>query len=103
MGDDTVWPHDRELHAWWVEPGRLLAGEYPGSLDPDQARHELELLIGAGVDSIVDLTVKGTLRPCEAELTAVATDAGRDVRHFSYPIPDMSVIDDARVITQSLT
>ena len=21
------------LHAWWVQPGRLLAGEYPGASD----------------------------------------------------------------------
>ena len=33
MDDGTRWPHDETLHAWWVEPGRLLAGEYPGSHD----------------------------------------------------------------------
>lgn len=32
--DGPTWPHDQLIHAWWVMPGRLLAGEYPGSLDP---------------------------------------------------------------------
>ena len=31
MGNGARWPHDAILHAWWVEPDRLLAGEYPGA------------------------------------------------------------------------
>ena len=27
---DHRWPHHEVLHAWWVEPGAVLAGEYPG-------------------------------------------------------------------------
>ena len=26
---DPGWPHDADLHAWWVDPGQVLAGEYP--------------------------------------------------------------------------
>ena len=33
----TPWPHDNLLHAWWVEPNRLLAGEYPGARTPEKA------------------------------------------------------------------
>ena len=29
-----TWPHDDFVHAWWVEPGRILAGEYPGAPRP---------------------------------------------------------------------
>ena len=95
MGIDAKWPHDDELHAWWVKPGRLLAGEYPSSKDAAQAQRKLDLLVEAGVDSIVDLTThQDPLRPYEAELTATASKAGRPVRRFSYPIPDMGVIDD---------
>lgn len=94
MDDHRLWPHDEELHAWWVEPGRLLAGEYPGSLEWDLARRKLELLITAGVDSIVDLTTRGELSPYASRLKAMAADAGRDIRRFSYPIPDMGVLDD---------
>src|SRR5690348_14087765 len=56
MDEVQRWPHDAILHAWWVEPGRLLAGEYPGALTPGKAATKVRLLVDAGVDSIVDLT-----------------------------------------------
>ncbi len=37
---EVPWPHDEFLHAWWVEPGEVLAGEYPGDPDPTSSRHE---------------------------------------------------------------
>ena len=37
MGNGARWPHDATLHAWWVEPDRLLAGEYPGATRPEKA------------------------------------------------------------------
>jgi 3',5'-cyclic AMP phosphodiesterase CpdA len=40
MHSPSSWPHDRILHAWWVQPGRLLAGEYPhSSLRTSHSRH----------------------------------------------------------------
>ena len=37
LGADTAWAFDDVLHAWWVEPGKILAGEYPGS--PESEHH----------------------------------------------------------------
>ena len=51
--DGPTWPHDQLIHAWWVIPGRLLAGEYPGSLDPNAAARKRQALVDAGVDSIL--------------------------------------------------
>ncbi|CAN5867347.1 protein-tyrosine phosphatase family protein [soil metagenome] len=85
---EPSWPHDGTLHAWWVEPGRLLAGEYPGSDDQEKARAKVGLLIDAGVDTIVDLTTP-------ADRLVPYDDHLAQVRRFSYPIPDMGVIDDA--------
>jgi len=94
MGEHTPWPHDATLHAWWVEPGRLLAGEYPGARTPGRAAKKLQLLIDAGIDSIVDLTTsQDPLEPYTEQLRAVAEKAGHEVRHFSHPIPDMGVVD----------
>jgi protein-tyrosine phosphatase len=91
---DAVWPHDAVLHAWWVEPGRLLAGEYPGARTPEKAAKKLRLLVDAGVDSIVDLTrPQDLLEPYDDVLRTVCKDAGHEVRHIAYPIPDMGVID----------
>ena len=56
MGNGARWPHDAILHAWWVEPGRLLAGEYPGAKGAREGAQKLRLLVDAGVDSIIDLT-----------------------------------------------
>ena len=53
------WPHDGVLHAWWVEPGWLLAGEYPAFLSPGKTAEKIRLLFEAGVEPIVDLTAQG--------------------------------------------
>jgi protein-tyrosine phosphatase len=96
MGSGARWPHDALLHAWWVEPGRLLAGEYPGARTPEQAAKKLQLLVDAGIDSIVDLTrPEDLLEPYHEALQTVCEKAGREIRHFAYPIPDMDVIDQA--------
>jgi len=55
---------DRPLpNTYWVIPGRLLAGEYPGAADDTEARRRLARLLEAGVDSFVDLTEDGELPP----------------------------------------
>lgn len=48
MGSDARWPHDAILHAWWVEPGRLLAGEYPGARTPEKTQQKVQLIVDAG-------------------------------------------------------
>ena len=93
---DGIWPHDQTLHAWWVEPGRLLAGEYPGSRTPEKAAVKLGLLLDAGVGSIVDLTsADDGLRPYVRQLRAAEEKAGRSVQYLSRPIPDMKVMSAA--------
>ena len=107
MSKGAQWPHDAILHAWWVEPGRLLAGEYPGARTPEKATEKVRLLVEAGVDSIVDLTTQQDgLAPYEDVLRLAAEKAGRQVNHFTHPIPDMSVIDHDgydRILARSAT
>lgn len=55
-----IWVHDDSVHGYWVEPGSILAGEYPGALDPDEAAHRVDLLIANGVRTFVDLTSRST-------------------------------------------
>lgn len=90
------WPHDHELHAWWVEPGVVLAGEYPGDRDPRRARDQVNLLIDAGVRTFVDLTTpQDRLEPYAALVEQAAAARRLDVQRRSMPIPDLGVIDDA--------
>ena len=94
MGENAPWRHDETLHAWWVEPGRLLAGEYPGSTTPGKTELKVRLLVDAGVGSIVDLTTPDDhLDSYRGALQVAAHLAGREVHHFAHPIPDNSVID----------
>jgi hypothetical protein len=50
-------------NTYWVVPGRVLAGEYPGNPDDAQTRARLARLHEAGIDSFVDLTEDGELPP----------------------------------------
>ena len=63
--------------SYWVEPGRLLAGEYPGKYEQEATRQRVDALIEAGFDTFIDLTKQGEVIPYlpilreEAKLYAV--------------------------------
>jgi len=46
-------------NSYWVVPGRFRAGEYPGSIQNDEARNKLRWLLDQGTDLILDLTDEG--------------------------------------------
>ena len=95
VAESPSWPHDELVHAWWVEPGRLLAGEYPGHTDAIRAREKVDLLVDSGVRTFVDLTTPDDhLDPYRTVVGDVAAARRLDVRHVSFPIPDLGVVDD---------
>jgi Dual specificity phosphatase, catalytic domain len=59
-------------NTYWVLPGRLLAGEYPGAADELQARARLKRLDDAGIHNFLDLTEEGELPPYRNLLPAHA-------------------------------
>ncbi len=71
--------------SYWVVPGKLAAGEYPGHPDPRGAREKLSLLRGAGIEFFVDLTEAGEygLEPYEPYLDGA--------RHVRYGVRDLGV------------
>ena len=72
---------------FWAEPGRLLAGPYPGGdADERASRARLDALLIAGVTLFLDLTEDGELDPYAHLLEERA-------RHVRRPIADMSVTD----------
>ena len=96
--DQTAWPHDEFLHAWWVVPGRLLAGEYPGHPEAMRARQKVDLLVDVGIRTFVDLTTSADkLDPYEPVVRSVAHPRKLDLRHVSFPVPDFGVVDDRPV------
>ena len=95
--DDAQWPHDDFLHAWWVQPGRLLAGEYPCHPDPVRACLKVDLLVDAGVRTFVDLTTSADgLAPYQPFLDEVVESRQLDLRREQFPIPDLGVVEDHR-------
>ena len=75
-----------------MEPGALLAGEYPGATTPDVAEARIDLLVDHGVRTFVDLTetVDG-LEPYAEHVATIGARRGLDLHHRPFPIPDMGV------------
>ncbi len=51
-GENRLAPFPR---AYWVEPGKLLAGEYPGAKDPGEARRKSRGLLDRGIRHVINL------------------------------------------------
>lgn len=91
---DEGWAFDALVHAYWVEPGRVLAGEYPGAVDPREARRRIDLLVDHGIRTFVDLTSPADgLAPYDETVAAIAAARGLDVVRTAHPIPDLGVVD----------
>lgn len=50
-------------HSYWVIPGQLLAGCYPGAKDLREATDKLTALINAGIRHVINL-----MKPDERDL-----------------------------------
>jgi hypothetical protein len=86
-----VTPDRPHGNTYWVQPGRLLAGEYPGAPNGDTATARLRRYLDAGIDCFIDLTEKGELEPYEDRLHAEAAARGKKVEYRRLPIRDVSV------------
>jgi ADP-ribosyl-[dinitrogen reductase] hydrolase len=76
-------------HSYWIEPGRILVGEYPGGSGEKATRLRLRRLIAAGVDYFFDLTEPGELDSYE-KLLPRKSERG-PVLYLRKPIPDHGV------------
>lgn len=77
--------------SYWVIPGKLMAGEYPGDYNIEQTRRRVVSLLRCGLNSFIDLT-----RPVDSFqtyreiLAAEAKEFGLDVISQNFPIDDFS-------------
>ncbi|MBI5958874.1 MAG: dual specificity protein phosphatase family protein [Chloroflexi bacterium] len=79
------------LRSYWVWPGHLLAGPFPGAWDEDKARQKLQALINTGITLVIDLTEPGEHDSYVAMLHAEAAAVGYKVKHYRLAIPDMDI------------
>lgn len=99
FGDEQMPPHRCPFpHSYWVISGQLLAGEYPGSAEPSEARQKVAALVEVGIRRIVNLQEahernrEGQLfAPYEDELRRMAARIGVQATMVRMPIRDMSV------------
>jgi hypothetical protein len=77
-----------------VQPGSVLAGEYPGHIAAERARDKVNLLIDHGIRTFVDLTTPDDgLEPYVELVDDAARLRGLDLQRVALPIPDMDVTD----------
>jgi hypothetical protein len=77
--------------SYWVEPGRLLAGEYPGGFDGESARKRIDTLLAAGFDTFIDLTRPDEIRSYTQALFEEAKVYEIEVKHHRFPIGDFGL------------
>ncbi|HEX7375095.1 MAG TPA: ADP-ribosylglycohydrolase family protein, partial [Steroidobacteraceae bacterium] len=86
---------------YWVVPGRLLVGEFPGSHSRADAMERLRSFLSAGVTCFLDLTQAQEIPSYEA-LLPFATPSGRRVEYLRQPIVDHGVPDERAVMERIL-
>lgn len=86
-------------NTYWVEPGRLLAGEYPGSQSRAEALSRIQALLRAGVNSFIDLTETGEMPPYDNLLPHEGRGA---VVHARHSIADHDVPETPQLMASIL-
>lgn len=81
--------------SYWVIPGRLLAGKYPGGKNLQELERRLGPILDAGFDGFLDLTEAGELPGYEDYLPESAD-------YVRKPVPDHGVPRDAAYMADIL-
>lgn len=79
---------------YWVEPGKLLAGEYPRTKDEATAGEKVRAFEETGIRAFVDLTEEAELLPYAHLLESAS--------HQRFPIRDESVPDSRENVVATL-
>jgi ADP-ribosylglycohydrolase len=82
-------------NSYWVLPGTLLAGEYPGGSSAEATRERLARLLALGVNTFVDLTQAG-------ELPAYDYALPQGVQYLRKPIRDHGLPREPSVMGEIL-
>jgi hypothetical protein len=94
----TQEPPKPDPNTYWVVPGKLLAGEYPGARDPEEARRRVRRFLQAGVRHFIDLTE--TDEPLEPYADLLTEEAGSTASYQRIPIRDVSVPEEPKTVAE---
>jgi protein-tyrosine phosphatase len=75
--------------SYWVVPGKLLAGEYPGSIIDSEAPGKVRSFVEMGITLFIDLTESRELKPYAHLLPETACHVRKAIRDVSIPTPEL--------------
>ena len=78
-------------HTYWVLPGKLLAGPYPGSHDPDEALHRLRALVQCGIRRVINLMDEEEIRQADPPFLPYAETLTRLGEEMEFPMAAMQI------------
>ncbi len=80
--------------SYWVIPGKLLAGAYPGSPDPVVHENNIHALVDAGIQLIINLTEANEIHPeglglvrYQERFIQLSTRKGKKPEYHQFAIP----------------
>lgn len=91
---DQNLPQPPFANSYWLEPGRIVCGEYPRDFDDFDDHEGMSALLSAGVRVFIDLTEEGELKPYDGIARDTARSLGIDPGSLAFhrhPIRDVSV------------
>jgi len=84
--------------SYWVLPGKLLAGYYPGDKNTEKMDKKLYALLDSGIRTFVNLMERNELdhdgllfTPYDSRVKKLARLQGQKVYTFRHPVADLSV------------
>jgi protein-tyrosine phosphatase len=78
-------------YSYWVRPGLLLAGEYPGDTDDAAVRTRLAALLNLGIRTFLDLTEAHEASDYAKILQVMAAEEGLEITCKRIPVCDRRV------------
>ena len=79
------------IESYWVEEDHFLAGEYPGSYNPEDMRRRMDAFLESGIRTFIDLTQPHELVPYEAILKEEARIYDSKAIYHRFAIRDHGV------------
>jgi hypothetical protein len=83
---------------YWVSGVQLLAGEYPGEIDPNLTGNRLRVLLESGIRTFIDLTDEGEINEDAKVIPAyrsilreISEQGGLQTTYANIPIEDRGV------------
>lgn len=80
-------------NSYWVVPGKVLAGEHPGSTTREATRERLQRLIAAGVECFIDLTEPGEVKAYDTELPFSVEYLRKPIRDHGVPAQRFHMVE----------